>query len=1269
MALQSTMTLHNVQTGASHVGRCLLGRRRNLLPALLCLLLPVSPAMVAEKAMAQVMGACTPNDGANVEAFLDPPVTAQDVEADRELLEEFIVYYRDETKKLEDARPERDSEYIPCISREKGGPWYSDSVYTVSVTLDGRILIHAKDMSLSARQLKPDVYHAILSGLGVLDGNIEALKSNDPFRVNQSLDAIAARLSTEPDGAFSFDGDPLGIPSVSAHAAVFNSSETGNVPIILIGGFDLLEAHVVDFEEERKSIDYGDPSTEASDVVDRETLQAFVMEVADYQRKILETGDPGMHSQARVALRDPNGPWRHDSVYVYIYEADTEQIVFHAGFPDQLEFRSAGITRDVVTGELVWDLVREAAARRPKPEGGSEGSFVSYYFDNPGDDTDEAVPKVGYALELYVPVTFPDGTETIYEFVVGSGFYPEGVNADEETVASNALACPVPDGADVEDLRNPPVTAQEVEADPSLLEEFIVYYRDEARSLEAARMERDSVYTACLSRDRGGPYYSDSIYTVLLTIDGRVSIHAKDMSLSARQLNPQIYAAILIELGVPDSVILKLGSPDPAVVQSAFAELVPLLSNEPDGAFSFPEQPGIPAASGHAAVYNTIESVGNPPLILIAGFDLTEAHLVDEDISHRSPSVEAKDVVDRETLQQFVAEAADYLEDVVETGDPAFHSRVRLEFRDPNGPWNQDSVYLYVYDKVTQQTILNGGFPDRFELRNAGITRDVVTGELVWDLVTEAAARRPEGGFLSYNFDNPADNSDEAVPKVGYARELVVEAPQLDGTTIPYEFIIGSGFYPDEVAAAAEQRKLTALASLKAWHTRFGRTVSQQVVDALQGRFAASPKQGLQLTVAGERLDGTTPLAQNQEVLAKLLGFEAVDSHQLAQGSSFSFTARNEDALAQLSLWGTGAFSSFSGSQGRLSLNGDVTTALVGADWSSTRWQAGAALSQSWGSGSYDGDGDNNADLTTTLTSLFPYGRYALTPRLGIWATTGYGWGKLTFNPHGTEYDPFTTMAMAAAGIDGVLLDGGSEGISLSTTADALVVKTTSEEVDKMPSSEGNVSRFRLGLEAARPVPLANGASLLPSMELGFRQDGGDAENGFGMDLVAGLSWAAPELGISGALKGRTLLTHADEDIQDQGLALSFSWDPDPSDRGLSLSMQHVMGTATGGMDALLNPVAMDTPSTASPGGQQWETRLAYGLAVLDDRLTLSPTLGLGLGPDSRRYSLLWALQPHSTHRNQSDPWQLSLDVQRREKDFGISPVDHSLNLDFSLSL
>ena len=456
------------------------------------------------------------------------------------------------------------------------------------------------------------------------------------------------------------------------------------------------------------------------------------------------------------------------------------------------------------------------------------------------------------------------------------------------------------------------------------------------------------------------------------------------------------------------------------------------------------------------------------------------------------------------------------------------------------------------------------------------------------------------------------------------------------------------------------------------WLSRFGRTVSHQVVEGIQGRFAAPPSPpGLHLTVAGEALSSTTPLAENQQVLSKALGFETVTTHQLVEGSSFSFAPSADGAPAQFAIWGQGALASFSGAEDSLSLDGDVSTALLGAEWSAARWLAGAALSHSWGSGDYAEDNTvAGGDISSSiLTGIFPYGRYRLTPRLGIWAVAGYGWGDLTLKPDGddADYSPGTTMTMGAVGVDGLLLDGGAEGLSLTTTADALLVQTTSEAVAGLASSDANISRLRLGLEATRPVPLANGASLLPSLELGIRQDRGDAETGFGMELGAGLVWTDSGHGISAALKGRTLLTHTEEAFREQSLAVSFAWEPNPSNRGPSFSVSHAVGAAAeGGMDALLSPTAMETLDVTPSRHHQFETKLAYGFPAFNDRLTLTPGLGWALSPDSRTYSLLWALAPY-TQQPQAEPWEISLEGERQEDNAGESAAEHSLKLRFSL--
>ena len=78
------------------------------------------------------------------------------------------------------------------------------------------------------------------------------------------------------------------------------------------------------------------------------------------------------------------------------------------------------------------------------------------------------------------------------------------------------------------------------------------------------------------------------------------------------------------------------------------------------------------------------------------------------------------------------------------------------------------------------------------------------------------------------------------------------------------------------------------------------------------------------------------------------------------------------------------------------------------------------------------------------------------------------------------------------------------------------------------------------------------GATLAPSLEMGHRYDGGDAETGFGLDPGGGITLASPEHGLAAELWGRRLLSHGAEGFQDRGFSGSLSWRQQPdSDHGM----------------------------------------------------------------------------------------------------------------------
>ena len=373
-----------------------------------------------------------------------PSVTAQQVEDGSATLKDFVLTAADQFK--QGSPTPEEALYFGCLIRQEGGHWRSGSTYFVQLLIDGRIFVHTANMALSGRLLNPVIYGQILSALGVPLTVLADLSSPDPTTVAEATAILFNTLLQEPDAAFDattpIPGLSPGIPGASGYATAYLSSNFG-IPFILLGGFDLNETHLVE-----EDIDYGDPTITARDVVDRESLKAFVIQAQEFVIEGLKGGDLSAFSKLRIAGRDPNGPYRHGSVYLYILDLTSNIILFHGAFPDRFELRPLIPTvKDVVTGEFVLTQVIEAAKSDP------EGGFVEYYFDDPTDDTDSAdIPKVGYAREFTSELDTGGGAIP-YHFIIGSGFYgraPDGVSTEPHTVVEATVLGDAIEGLTVE---------------------------------------------------------------------------------------------------------------------------------------------------------------------------------------------------------------------------------------------------------------------------------------------------------------------------------------------------------------------------------------------------------------------------------------------------------------------------------------------------------------------------------------------------------------------------------------------------------------------------------------------------------------------------------------------------------------------------------------------------------------------------------------------------------------------------------------------------
>ncbi len=490
------------------------------------------------------------------------------------------------------------------------------------------------------------------------------------------------------------------------------------------------------------------------------------------------------------------------------------------------------------------------------------------------------------------------------------------------------------------------------------------------------------------------------------------------------------------------------------------------------------------------------------------------------------------------------------------------------------------------------------------------------------------------------------------------------------------------------------------------WLSRFGRTIATQVTEAVSERFGGLAP-GAHATLAGVALDlsdtedgdvlaqaltglaqayGTPASNDEDDLFAQARGFgearhgEPVASSRdlgprdLLLGSAFHVASGGRASGPGLAAWGRVAHGDFDGEDstddGALRLDGEVTTGMLGMDAEWDRWLAGVAVSLSEGDGSFDNPGVDSGDLESTMTTVNPYARVRLSPRVSAWALAGWGTGSMTMKQDARgERERIETktdidLRMAALGARGALLEPGETGgVDLALKADAFFVRTEWDRISGESDTETDASRVRLVLEGGRSYDFGDGATLRPSLELGVRHDGGDAETGTGGEIGAGLNYMNPDTGLSVDAKARMLVAHADSDYEEWGASASILLDPGTHGRGLSFRLSPTLGVASSTTQQLWGAQRPHGFVTAGDGGfeaqRSLHSEVGYGLPAFNGQFTGTPNAGLELSDDVRNYRIGWRL--NSTQPGES--FGLRLDVIRRESTASDVLPEHALTL------
>ena len=429
-----------------------------------------------------------------------------------------------------------------------------------------------------------------------------------------------------------------------------------------------------------------------------------------------------------------------------------------------------------------------------------------------------------------------------------------------------------------------------------------------------------------------------------------------------------------------------------------------------------------------------------------------------------------------------------------------------------------------------------------------------------------------------------------------------------------------------------------------AWMVRFGRTVGSQVVDALSERLENGG--GAHVTVGGINLIGdAAEIAQDNEdpfglpewTTRKRLETDGDDltTDDLLLRSAFHVSNRTGDgtgASPAFTTWGHVATSGFEATVDDVTMDADVTTALLGFDAEWERLLAGMMVSQSSGEGTYHLDPEKgDGTIESSLTGVYPYARLELNAKVSVWVLAGTGSGELTLHQDGEKAMPTDIrLRMGAVGVKGQVLDGtGASGLAVNIKSDAMWVGTKSERTSDMVATQGDVTRLRVSLESERVFTVGETAKLTPRAEVGVRHDAGDAETGTGLEVGAGLSYVAGPLTVEGQV--RMLVAHQDRGYEEWGASGAIRITPSASGHGLTLTIAPEWGRTGSATEQLWS--ARDATALGTDRVFERDARLAldagYGVGV--GRGVLTPYAGLTVGDAGNRTvrtGMRWQVAP-----------------------------------------
>ncbi len=436
------------------------------------------------------------------------------------------------------------------------------------------------------------------------------------------------------------------------------------------------------------------------------------------------------------------------------------------------------------------------------------------------------------------------------------------------------------------------------------------------------------------------------------------------------------------------------------------------------------------------------------------------------------------------------------------------------------------------------------------------------------------------------------------------------------------------------------------------------RAIAGHTVGAIARRVTQARADGVTDSAGSFNLGGQTTVAGVAGALAshgQAMADGTLSLKDLLGGGDFVLplnarAAAGAPGLSSLAFWGAGDYSNLDGSGGAVDWDGDLFSAHLGAD-ARLRDDLLVGLAVSWSRVDLDySDPDRSGDYELDLTSFHPYvGWSALSGKLDLWATVGYGWGDLEIANEAQQASSDVEMRTVAVGGLGRLLKVGATTLRLK--GDALLTEMEVEGSDEMAALTVDARRVRMILEGSRTHTLADGAQLEPSLEVGVRHDGGDGETGFGAELGGGVRYSNPVMGLT--LEGRARTLVGRDSYGEWGVNGLIRLERG-NGRGLSFNLSPGYGKTGSGTQRLWQQGLHDKIDGERDYGARMDLRLGYGLPAFGGRGLLTPYSEVTFGDSARNYRLgmEWEL---------GALFELNLTGERHESSDGAA--DHAIML------